>query len=368
MTDGVAPFRRYRWWTRIVMVLVICIAAPVTPQLRALLPIEQTLMLLTSLIAACMIVGWRQGGSPWRALFWVTLAIIMVAYQKPPSVASIGLIERGFAFESNNPYAALARGWTLLLAAAFGLVSVFSPAQSFISRALSTLAIAAGLGFVLVLISPGGPARISTTMATEYTRRVDESMAQLRNAASAARPRGEVSAEDADRWNQMVEDQTLDISRSSAPLVPALLALESLAAMAVAWSLYHRLNPRPIGPALSRLRDFRFNDQLVWGVAVGASIAIVPAFSEAKNAGYNLLVFFGALYVLRGLGILGWISNGRVIRLFLAVAAWTLVVGIIAYKLGFLIALGAPLIALAFSLGLGDTWVDWRRLLQPKVV
>ena len=166
----------------------------------------------------------------------------------------------------------------------------------------------------------------------------------------------------------MVEDQTLDISRSSAPLVPALLALESLAAMAVAWSLYHRLNPRAIGPALSRLRDFRFNDQLVWGVAVGASIAIVPAFSEAKNAGYNLLVFFGALYVLRGLGILGWISNGRVIRLFLAVAAWTLVVGVIAYKLGFLIALGAPLIALAFSLGLGDTWVDWRRLLQPKVV
>ena len=56
------------------------------------------------------------------------------------------------------------------------------------------------------------------------------------------------------------------------------------------------------------------------------------------------------------------------IRLFLAVGAWTLIVGFIAYSLGFLIALGAPLGVLAFSLGLGDTWVDWRRLLQPKVV
>jgi hypothetical protein len=348
------------------MVLVICIAVPMTPQLRALLPVEQTLLLLTSLIAACMVVGWRQGGSVWKALFWVLLAIVMIAWQRPPAMAAQGLIERGWAFNTHNAYAALTRGWTLILAASFGLVGLFSPAQGFISRALSTLAVAAGLGFILVLVSPGGPAKISAAMSTEYSRRVDESMTQLRKAASMASPRG--AADDADQWNQMVEEQTLEISRTSAPLVPALLALESLAALALAWSLYHRLSSTPIGPELSRLREFRFNDQLVWGVAVGASIAIVPAFAEAKNAGYNLLVFFGALYVLRGFGILGWISNGNVIRLFLAVGIWTLVVGVIAYKLGFLIALGAPLVALAFSLGLGDTWVDWRRLLQPKTV
>ena len=56
--------------------------------------------------------------------------------------------------------------------------------------------------------------------------------------------------------------------------------------------------------------------------------------------------------------VVDWDEDGRL----------ALIVGVIAYKLGFLIALGAPLIALAFSLGLGDTWVDWRRLLQPKAV
>ena len=219
------------------MVLLICIAVPMTPQMRALFPIEQTLMLLTSLVAACMVVGWRQGGSLWRALFWVALALVMLAYKQPPSVTSIGLIERGFAFESGNQYPTLARGWTLILAASFGLVSLFSPALPFISRALSTLAISAGLGFILVLVSPGGPARISAALTTEYTRRVDESMTQVRNAPGISRPKGRAEAEASDTFNQMLEDQTLEISRTSATLVPSLLLLESLAALAIAWSL-----------------------------------------------------------------------------------------------------------------------------------
>jgi len=281
-------------------------------------------------------------------------------------VASYGLVEGGWAFPAGDPYAALAKGWALLLAASFGLVSLFSPTQPFISRALSTLALAAGLGFILVLVSPGGPARISSAMSTEYARRIDESMVQMRQ--TMPKPKDRASAEDAERFNTAIEEQTVEISKSSSPLVPAILALESLAAMALAWSLYHRLSTVDIGPQLSRLRDFRFNDQLVWGVAVGASVFILPAFAEGRNAGLNLLVFFGSLYVLRGLGILGWISNGNVVRLFLAVVSWTLIVGFIAYKMGFFVVLGAPLIALAFALGLGDTWVDWRRLLQAKPV
>jgi hypothetical protein len=285
-----------------------------------------------------------------------------------PEITSVGVIERGWAVETGSPYAALARGWTLLLAASFGLVSLFSPTQPFISRALSTLALASGLGFVLVLVSPGGPARVTSAMTSEYSRRIDETMTQLHEAARLAKPKDQRAGEDADRFNQVIEEQALEISRSSSLLVPAILALESLAAMAIAWSLYNRMSTVPIGPALGRLRDFRFNDQLVWGVAVGASVFILPAFAEGKNAGLNLLVFFGSLYVLRGLGILGWISNGHIVRLAFAIVFMSFLAVLIAYQLGFLIAFGAPLVALAFSLGLGDTWVDWRRLLQAKTV
>ena len=33
---------------------------------------------------------------------------------------------------------------------------------------------------------------------------------------------------------------------------------------------------------------------------MGASIFLLPAFAEAKNAGLNLLVFFGLLYCCEG--------------------------------------------------------------------
>jgi hypothetical protein len=106
-----------------------------------------------------------------------------------------------------------------------------------------------------------------------------------------------------------------------------------------------------IGPALGKLRDFRFNDQLVWGVAVGASIFLLKAFAEGKAAGLNLLMFFGLLYVLRGIGILAWMSRGTAMKVMLVVAA------VVAWYVM------APL---AFIIGLGDTWLDWRSRAQGK--
>jgi hypothetical protein len=102
----------------------------------------------------------------------------------------------------------------------------------------------------------------------------------------------------------------------------------------------------PIGPPLSPLREFRFNDQLVWGLAVGATMVLLPAFEEGKNAGFNLLLFFGALYLLRGFGVMTWMSR-RALVLIVVFA---------------IIPLGLPLLgALAIGLGLGDTWLDLRR-------
>ena len=55
-----------------------------------------------------------------------------------------------------------------------------------------------------------------------------------------------------------------------------LLVLESLLALVVGWAVYHRLVRVRIGPALVPLRALRFNDQLVWGLVVGATIVLVP--------------------------------------------------------------------------------------------
>jgi hypothetical protein len=134
-----------------------------------------------------------------------------------------------------------------------------------------------------------------------------------------------------------------EIPDQAASLLPALLALESLAILAFAWGLDRRLAPVEIGPPLSPLTEFTFNDQLVWGLAVGATLCLLPAFEEGKNAGYNLLLFFGALYLIRGIGVLAWIAKGRY--------AIVIVLGFIPQVF----------ILVTLALGLGDTWLDLRK-------
>src|SRR3954464_13953250 len=136
---------------------------------------------------------------------------------------------------------------------------------------------------------------------------------------------------------------------------PSLLLLESLVALALAWATFHRLSRMRLGAPLGKLRDFRFNDQLVWGLIVGLAIVFVPALDFLGGAGRNLLVFFGALYAVRGLGVLSWFFAPGAL-------AVTLVVGLAMLFWPAVAVLGFMLLALAaFGLGLGDTWADWRR-------
>ena len=102
-----------------------------------------------------------------------------------------------------------------------------------------------------------------------------------------------------------------------------------------------------LGPRLAPLSDFRFSDHLVWGLIAGLVIVVVPGLSALDGLGANLLVVFGTLYALRGMGIALWfLAPGRLVMALL-----------IAFSVLFLNVVGV----LALGLGLGDTWLDWRR-------
>jgi hypothetical protein len=161
------------------------------------------------------------------------------------------------------------------------------------------------------------------------------------------------------------ETQIRAVPAWSAILLPALIALESLATLALAWAFYSRLSPGRIGPPLSPLRQFRFSDQLIWGIAVGATLVLLPPFEEGRNAGLNLLLFFGALYFIRGLGIISWMNAGRR-RMLVGVYASLFVLALIAPGVGSIVlaAVTQLTIIAAVVLGLGDTWIDWRS--RPK--
>jgi hypothetical protein len=274
-------------------------------------------------------VGWKFGGRAALAVIWIAFSIwIVLQPAGPPGMQ----------------YDQMARGWAILLAASFGLVSLWSTTMPFFSRALIAVGLATGIGFLMALASPSGIARFEHAAGEELTRRVSITVEKLNEGMDTPEWRGLAAKLPAlDTWNEDSETIMRAIPARAASLLPALLALESLAALALGWGLYRRLSPVQIGPALSPLTEFRFNDQLVWGLAVGGTLCLLPAFQGGRNAGFNLLLFFGALYLVRGIGVLAWIARGRY--------AFIVILGLIPQV--FLIV--------TLALGLGDTWLDLRR-------
>jgi hypothetical protein len=335
-----------RGWAKLIFALVAFVFLPAVPQFRALLPVEQTLLLLIPAVAACALVGWWAGGRLSLAVVWVAVAVLIAVQRAPQS----------------SPFFNMARGWGLLLAGAFGLVCLFGARRPFLVRALTALGLAMVLALMMSGMGPVSGAQLQEAVSSELLQRNSQTMQMLR----------QFIAEHQEQWSQLTsrlpqaasfpeetEKQLQMLSRAGTVLFPSLLALESLCALAIAWSAYHRLGRARLGAPLARLRDFRFNDQLVWGLIVGLTIVFLPTLSAFRAAGQNLLVFFGALYALRGLGVLVFfLAPGALITsimLAVAVLFWP-VIAVLAFTFILIAALG---------LGLGDTWADWRSRTRP---
>lgn len=303
--------------------------------LRMLLPVDQTVVLFVPAVAVCALVGWMRGGRPIVAGLWTLLA----AWVLWTFAAGTGT------------FGSLVGGWSLLLAVGFGATAAWKDAgepRPFLTRGLASIGVALALAAAVAAIAPGGVAALQETMTTELGARGDSTLARW-HTMTATPDWQELIAKNPDTAPliEQMEKQMEAIPPVALVLYPALLALESLAALALAWALYHRIGRVRLGPPLAPVREFRFSDHLVWGLIAGLVIVVLPALSPLDGLGANLLVFFGTLYALRGMGIALWfLAPGRFVMALL-----------IAFSVLFLNVVGV----LALGLGLGDTWLDWRR-------
>lgn len=333
--EGAAPPREQGWWGPLLATLALLIF-PAAPPFALLLPVDQTILLLAPALGLMAIAGWRSGGRFALAATWSAFAVYVVWVSGDPT-----------------PFALLARGWGVILAACFAGTLLLGGEVRFLPRALLAILAALLLGTLTVAMTEGGFGAAVGVLSEEFTQRV--SVIQAAWQEFTAQPQWQELARDnagADELAAQVERQFTALPTAAKLLVPAMLALESLAVLALAWALYHRFGRVRLGPPLADWRDLRFHDALVWGMIAGLLVLVVPMPDAIAALGINCLVFFGALYVLRGLGVFVW---------FLRPGKWMAVLWSIV-----LVMFWSVIAAVALVIGVGDTWLDWRNRPRPQ--
>src|ERR1700719_3732807 len=141
MAEAATSVAKTQSWRPLFWGLAVLLLAPVLPLFEAFIPVQQTLLLLVLVVAAFSIVGWELGGRLGVGLIWVALSIWMLLQPAGPP---------------GSQYDQMTRGWAILLAASFGLVSLCGTTMPFLSRALFSIGLAIGIGFLIALSSPSG--------------------------------------------------------------------------------------------------------------------------------------------------------------------------------------------------------------------
>ena len=227
----------------------------------------------------------------------------------------------------------LERAWAMLLGGSFAALTLLRPKAVASARALGSVAGAAVLGGGFLALAPGSWSAIDWTVSDRLITGVRSVLDALASLRGDALPPALITA--------LYETTELQIA-----VFPALLALKSMAAVAVTWWLYVRLangHDRGLGP----LRDFRFNDHLVWLFIGGMVLVVARAGDAFARVGSNAVIFMGALYALRGAAVIVFISGGLSVLSYVFLALALLVV--------------TPLVlGAAIVVGLGDTWLGFR--------
>jgi hypothetical protein len=323
MTAAPAPEVPKLRWRGLIFALFAFIVVSAIPVLGFYPPVRAWHVMLTTILAACAVIGWIRGGSALTAIVWLAAALLLMFRSAP----------------SGDAYFWLERGWILLVAGIFGLASVLGADRPFFGRALVTVLASFGLALAVLGARQGSFERLQLIVSGEFVTRNQATLEQFDIGADELVK----AAANAPALARVLEENKEKLRLApqiSSVLAPALLALQTLVALALGWAMFHRLSRVRVGPPLAPLRQFRFNDQLVWGLAVGLVILLLPAFAEAQTVGLNLVVFFAVLYFVRGLGVLAWVTKGGV---FVVLAV--------------LFSLFPPALG---ALGLSDTWLDWR--------
>jgi hypothetical protein len=295
--------RMERGWRRAAGLFLLAVATSVAPP---------GLLVAVPLLVLLSVSGIRSG-----AAFAVTVVAMLVVLTGPRD---------GLWFAE--------RGWAMLAGGAFAALSLAVPGWRLTSRSL--VAVTGAMVVCVIVLASGADAWAS----------IDWGMGDRLRAGFATW----LDAMQVLRGGDPVPAATVTAAFATAEALvavfPAVVALQSMATLAVAWWIYVRLVYRR-DDGVGALGAFRFNDHLVWLMIVGLCLVVFRTGDGVTRFGANLAVFMGALYTVRGLGVVSFVSGG------VSFLRGSLMV------LAFLFA--APVVVgFTLLLGIADTWLDVR--------
>lgn len=269
----------------------------------------------------------------------MTIPFVMLAVLLPRkgsrvlAVAALALLVTLQLLPASSGLWYVQRGWAIVLGGWFVALTLRWPNTAFITRALGAVfgsAVAATLYLQRApdaLVALDGMVRV----------RISEAATLFDAAAQAAS-----DPELAETMAAVVDSTT----QAWQHLYPGAVLIASLCALGVAWWGYVRLaqgSDLGLGP----LREFRFNDQLVWVAIIAVGLLLWEAPEFGNRLGANALLFMSALYAARGAAVVVFVMGGVSLT------------GGVLFTLAMLLV--APyVISLAVFIGLGDTWLHVR--------
>lgn len=187
----------------------------------------------------------------------------------------------------------LERGWALLLGGCFVGLSIVRPKMKISDRALEAVFGALVLVAILMTLMSGAwnivdwviSDRVRATVAQVIALGGSEGLAPTLITA----------------LYQTAEVQIL--------IFPALTALASMSALLLSWWLFIFFSGRS-EEALGLVKNFRFNDHLIWMLVVGLFLLFTRWSEPLQRLGSNAVVFIGALCAVRGAAVIVFITGG----------------------------------------------------------
>ena len=187
----------------------------------------------------------------------------------------------------------LERGWALLLGGSFVGLSIVRPKMKISDRALEAVFGALMVLVILMTLIPGAWNVVDWVISDRVRATVTQVIALGGNEWLTP---AFISA-----LYQTAEVQVL--------IFPALTALASMSALLLSWWLFTLFSGRNEG-VLGSVKNFRFNDHLIWIFVVGLFLLFTRWSEPLQRVGSNAVVFIGALCAVRGAAVIVFITGG----------------------------------------------------------